>query len=73
MGIIVNTAIGNISALPHEANKIKSLTDEHLLAAVDLAEIADPYEFQEVLNRGLYSRTARYKAYYGASRGNRGE
>lgn len=63
MGITVNTSIGSISALPHESNRIKSLTDEQLVASVDAAEIADPYEFQEVLNRGLYSRTARYKAY----------
>ncbi len=69
MFLIINAPVGSITALPSEAARIKAMTDCELLASVDAAEIADPFEFQEILNRELYSRTARYRAYYRGSRG----
>jgi hypothetical protein len=68
MILTINTPVGRIDALPSQAERIKAMSDEQLIASVDAGTIADPFEFQEILNRGLYSRTARYKAYYGESR-----
>lgn len=65
----INTPTGPITALPSQASRIKALTDEQLIASIDAERIADPFEFQEMLRRGLYSRTAGYKRYYGESRG----
>jgi hypothetical protein len=62
--ILTNTPTGSINALTSQAARIKAMNDEQLISSVDAAEIADPFEFQEILDRNLYHRTARYRAYY---------
>lgn len=56
--LTINTPAGLVSALPSQAERINAMSDAELIASVDAARPADPFEFQEIFNRGLYSQTA---------------
>jgi hypothetical protein len=58
MALAINSPIGTITAPAHIEEAIAKMTDAEVIHRFDTEHHVDPFIFQELRNRGLYSQTA---------------
>jgi hypothetical protein len=58
MTLAINSPIGLITAPKHIEEDIAKMTDAEIINKFDSEHHVDPFIFQEIFNRGLYSQTA---------------
>jgi hypothetical protein len=56
--LIINTPVGPITAPTHIEEDIARMSDAEIINKFDSEHHVDPFIFQEIFNRGLYSQTA---------------